>query len=219
MSHLPKIKFYSPFEEKLNITSHATGLGLSMVALVLLNIRADFYGNFWDIFSFNIFGLSLIILYSASTLYHSAKNPEKRAKLKVFDHAAIYILIAGTYTPLTLVVLKGGTLGWTLFCISWGIAITGVILKLFFTGRFSILSTTMYVLMGWIIIIAVKSLINNLPLDGLIWFISGGIFYTVGALLYSIKKIKLNHAIFHILVVIGSFCHFVTICFYSIPAK
>ncbi len=219
MNHLPKIKFYSPLEEKINVILHAIGIILSVLALILLNIRADLYGNFRDIFSFNVFGLSLIILYSASTLYHSAKNPEKRARLKVFDHAAIYILIAGTYTPLTLVVLKGGVLGWTIFCISWGSAITGVVLKLFFTGRFSILSTTMYVLMGWIIIIAIKPLIHNLPLEGLIWFISGGIIYTIGALLYSIKKIKLNHAIFHILVVIGSLCHFITICFYTIPIK
>ena len=209
---------YSPLEEKINIISHAVGLILSIVALVLLVTRAILYGNVWHVVSFSIFGASLIILYAASTFYHSAEKPELRNRLKVFDHASIYALIAGTYTPFTLVTLKG-TIGWVIFGISWGLALTGIILKLFFTGKYNLISTIMYVLMGWVIVFAIKPLINNLPLDGLIWLIAGGISYTIGAILYSIKKIKFNHAIFHMFVLFGSFCHFMSVFFYVLPSE
>jgi hemolysin III len=126
-------------------------------------------------------------LYGASTLYHSAKKPVLRNKLNIIDHVSIYVLIAGTYTPFTLVTLKG-TIGWVIFGISWGLAITGIILKLFFTGKYNLMSTIMYVLMGWVIVFAIKPLINNLPLAGLLWLVAGGISYTIGAILYGIKK-------------------------------
>ena len=218
MTNFDKIKYYSPIEESINIISHATGFIFSIIALILLNLRADLYGGFWNIASFSIFGISLVVLYAASTLYHSAKKPELRIRLKVFDHAAIYVLIAGTYTPLTIITLHG-TIGWVLFTFSWTFAFIGVILKLFFTGRFSLISTLLYVLMGWIMIFAIKPLIHNLPIEGLIWFIAGGMAYTIGAVLYSIKKIPFNHAIFHILVVLASFCHFITVFFYVLPRK
>ena len=194
-------------EEKINIVSHAIGFVLSMVALVLLIVRAMQYGNAWHIVSFSIFGFSLMILYAASTIYHSAQSAALRSRLNIFDHASIYVLIAGTYTPFTLVTLNGST-GWVLFGISWGLALTGLILKLFFTGQYNIISTIMYVFMGWIIVFAIKPLIHQLPLNGLIWLFAGGISYTIGAILYSIDKIKFNHAIFHLLVLFGSFCHF-----------
>jgi len=218
MKAIERIKYYSPLEEKINILSHAIGFILSIVALVLLVIYASLDGDVWHIVSFSIFGSSLIILYAASTFYHRAKNPELRNRLKIFDHAAIYILIAGTYTPFTLVTLKGPT-GWVIFGASWAMAITGIILKLFFTGRFNLISTIMYVLMGWIIVFAIKPLINNLPVDGLRWLVAGGIAYTAGAILYSIKKIKFNHAIFHVLVLTGSFCHFMSVFFYVLPSN
>jgi len=211
-------KYYSPLEEKINIISHAVGFILSIVALVLLVARAILYGNVWHVVSFSIFGASLIILYAASTFYHSAKKPELRNRLKVFDHASIYVLIAGSYTPFTLVILKG-TIGWVIFGISWGLALTGIILKLFFTGKYNLISTIMYVLMGWVIVFAIKPLINNLPLEGLLWLIAGGISYTIGAILYSIKKIKFNHAIFHMFVLFGSFCHFMSVFFYVLPSE
>ena len=210
------ITYYDPKEEKLNVISHGIGLGLSIAALVLLVVYSSLYGSSWHIVSFSIYGASLILLYAASTFYHSTQNPKLRQKLNVFDHAAIYVLIAGTYTPFTLVVLKGGV-GWTIFGVSWGLAIFGVIFKLFYTGKYDKISTLAYVLMGWLIILAIKPLVNNLPIEGLLWLLSGGIFYTVGAVLYSIKSIKYNHAIFHIFVLLGSFSHFVAVFFYVLP--
>jgi hemolysin III len=218
MKDIEGIKYYSPIEEKINIISHAIGFILSIVAFALLVTHANLHGDVWHIVSFSIFGASLIILYAASTFYHSAKKSELRNSLKIIDHASIYVLIAGTYTPFTLVTLNG-TIGWVIFCISWGLALTGIILKLFFTGKYNLMSTIMYVLMGWVIVFAIKPLINNLPLEGLLWLLAGGISYTIGATLYSIKKIKFNHGIFHMFVLIGSFCHFISVFFYVLPSK
>lgn len=210
--------YYDPVEEKWNVRSHALGLILSVVALVLLVVFASKEGSVKHIVSFSIYGASLILLYSASTFYHYTQSPRLRHKLNIFDHAAIYVLIAGTYTPFTLVVLKGWV-GWTIFGVSWGLAIVGIVFKLFFTGRFDKLSTAAYVLMGWLIVFAIKPLVNNLPFEGLMWLLGGGISYTLGAILYSIKKIKYNHAIFHIFVLLGSFCHFMAVFFYVLPLK
>jgi len=211
-----EVRYYDPKEEKLNVITHGIGLILSIVALVLLVVYSSLYGNARQITSFSIFGASLIVLYSASTLYHYSKDPKLRNRLNIFDHASIYVLIAGTYTPFALVTLQG-TVGWIIFGVSWGLALTGIIFKLFFTGRFDKLSTITYVLMGWIIIFAIKPLVNNLPLNGLLWLAAGGILYTVGAVLYSMNKIKYNHAIFHIFVLLGSFCHFMSVFFYILP--
>ena len=155
-------------------------------------------------------------MYLASTLYHASKHPEKRFKLKIFDHAAIYVLIAGSYTPFTLVSLNGET-GWFIFSIVWILAFTGIILKLFFTGRFKVLSTAMYVLMGWLIIFYFKELTANLHSDGVFYLIIGGVFYTIGAVLYSIKKIKFNHAIFHVFVLGRGIYHRTPACLYKTP--
>ena len=218
MKAIERIKYYSPLEEKINIISHAIGFILSIVALVLLVRHASLDGDVWHIVSFSIFGSSLIILYAASTFYHCAKTPALRNRLKIIDHASIYVLIAGTYTPFTLVTLKG-TIGWVIFGTSWGLALTGIILKLFFTGKYDLISTIMYVLMGWIIVFAIKPLIHNLPLEGLLWLFAGGIFYTIGAILYSIGRIKFNHAIFHLFVLTGSICHFMSVFFYVLPGE
>jgi hemolysin III len=204
---------YSPPEEMTNIISHAIGLVLSIVALLLMLIRASESGNTLHIVGAAIFGFSLIALYAASTLYHSAKDPKARSRLRINDHATIYILIAGTYTPFTLITLNGWV-GWTVFGVSWAMATAGVILKLFYTGKYNVLSTLMYVLMGWIIIFAIKPLINSLSSEGLFWLIAGGVAYTTGAVIYSFEKIKFNHAIFHLFVLLGSFCHFVSVYFY-----
>jgi hemolysin III len=209
---------YSPREEKLNIISHGIGFVLSIVALILLVIQATVFGNIWHIVSVSIFGVSLIVLYAASTLYHSAKRKTLRNRLKIFDHSAIYVLIAGTYTPFTLVTLSG-TIGWVIFGVSWALALIGITLKIFFTGRYNLLSTIMYVLMGWIIVFAINPLIDNLPLAGVYWLIAGGVAYTIGAVLFSIERIKFNHAIFHVFVLIGSFCHFYSVLFYVLPSK
>ncbi|MDT8281787.1 MAG: hemolysin III family protein [Gammaproteobacteria bacterium] len=207
---------YSALEERLNIYSHATGILLSVIGLVLLVLRASQYGNVWHVVSFSIFGASLILLFSASTVYHSATGSVMRARLRVIDHAAIYVLIAGTYTPFTLVTLTGST-GWIFFGISWGMALTGIVLKVFFTGRYELVSTSMYVFMGWIIVFAIQPLVNNLPIEGLFWLIAGGVAYTVGAILYAIKKIKFNHAIFHVFVLLGAFFQFIAVYCYVLP--
>lgn len=207
------LTYYSKTEESLNVISHGIGFLLSIVALVLLIIRANENGTTIQLISFIVFGISLIILYAASTFYHYFQDPKIRKKLNVLDHAAIYVLIAGTYTPFCLVTLKG-TIGWTIFGITWGIALVGIILKLFFTGRFDKISTAAYIGMGWIIIFVIKPLIENLPIEGLYWLMAGGIFYTVGAIIYSIEKIKYNHAIFHVFVLLGSFTHFMAVYYY-----
>jgi len=213
-----KITYYESKEEKLNVITHFIGLLLSIAALVLLVVYSSLYGTVKHIVSFAVFGASLIVLYAASTAYHYSKKPKLRNRLNIFDHASIYVLIAGTYTPFTLVVLKGWV-GWTIFGISWGLAITGIILKLFYTGRYDKISTIAYVLMGWVIIFALKPLINNFSLEGLLWLLAGGIFYTVGAILYRFKNIEYNHAIFHIFVLLGSFSHFIAVFFYVLPKK
>ena len=191
---------------------------LSIVALVVLVIHANAFGNIWNIVSVSIYGVSLIVLYAASTLYHSSKQQKLRNRLKIFDHAAIYVLIAGTYTPFTLITLYGTT-GWVIFGVSWGMALIGIILKLFFTGKYDKISTIMYVFMGWIIVFAIGPLMDSLALEGLYWLIAGGVSYTVGAVFYSIKKIKFNHAIFHVFVLMGSFCHFMSVYYHVLPSK
>lgn len=211
-----EIVHYSPLEEKLNIWSHGLGVVLGIVALVFLVIHAAMNGSAVHVVSFTIYGASIIVLYLASTLYHSAKKPVLRNRLRIFDHAAIYLLIAGTYTPFALVTLEGAV-GWTIFGLVWGFAIVGITLKLFFTGQFDKLSTAMYVLMGWLIIFAIKPLIENLSSEGLFWLMAGGIAYTVGAILYSIRKLPFNHAIFHVFVLLGSLFHFIAVYTYVLP--
>ncbi len=204
---------YDPKEEKLNVYTHAFGLVLSILAFILLVGKSFALNSIWHQISFPVFGFSLITLYAASTFYHNAKDEKVRRRLNIFDHASIYILIAGTYTPFTLVTLHGKT-GWIIFGITWGIALIGVIFKIFFTGRFDVVSTIAYVLMGWIIVFVFKPLYEALPFLGIFWLFLGGIFYTLGAILYSIKRIKYNHAIFHVFVLLGSFCHFISVYFY-----
>jgi hemolysin III len=209
-------KHYPPLEEKINVLSHAFGLLLSIVGLVLLIDRAVKFDGALPLVSFVIYGISLVVLYGASTCYHNTSAPDLRAKLRIVDHAAICVLIAGTYTPLTLVTLNG-PIGWMIFTASWGLALAGIMLSLFFTGRYKILSTLIYVFMGWMIVFAIKPLMNSLDEIGLRWIIAGGLAYTLGAIIYAVKAIKFNHAIFHIFVLLGSFCHFMTIYFYVRP--
>ena len=205
--------YYSKKEERLNIITHAFGFLLSLFVLPFLIIKSLNYHGFWKPASLIIYGLSLIMLYAASTLYHLATETSKRRILNIFDHSAIYILIAGTYTPFTIITL-GGFLGWIIFATTWVLAFTGIVLKLFYTGRFDRLSTTMYLLMGWQIIFVVDTLMQNINPKGLQLLIAGGVFYTLGAVFYSIKKINYNHAIFHVFVVIGSSCHFFMVFYY-----
>ena len=215
MINSAEISRYSPAEESLNVTSHAIGLVLSIGAVVALIRRTIPVDDARIAISFGIFGLSLIILYATSTAYHSSKNQALRGRLRILDHVSIYILVAGTYTPFTLITLHGPT-GWIIFGASWSMALSGIILKFFFTGKYKLLSTLMYVFMGWVIVFAIGPLIDKLPQAGLTWLVAGGLAYTLGAALYSIKKIRFNHAIFHVFVLLGSSCHFMAVYFYVV---
>ena len=202
--------FYSNSEEKLNIWSHALGLLLSVIAFPFLILKSLDYNGFWKPASFIIYGISLIILYAASTFYHAAKDSKKRRRLNIVDHAAIYVLIAGSYTPFIMVALDA-SLGNYMFAFVWLFALVGIILKLFFTGRFNKISTAMYLLMGWQVVFFINPLMENLSAFSLNLLFLGGIFYSVGAILYMIRKLPYNHAIFHLFVLLGSFSHFVAI--------
>jgi len=217
MGNIKKPKYYPPKEEKLNILSHGIGFILSIVALILLILKAQMLGNNKYLISFIIFGASMVLLYAASTFYHSAKTHRLRIKMNILDHAAIYILIAGTYTPLALITLDGQT-GWIILWVVWLMALGGVILKLFYAGSYQLLSTIMYVAMGWLIIFALNPLIENFSTIGLWWLFAGGISYTIGAIFFMQNKLPFNHAIFHIFVLLGTFAHFVSIYFYILPS-
>jgi hemolysin III len=206
-------KAYSDKEEALNTITHGIGLILSIPAVILLIFYSSINGTIWHIVSSCIYGSTLIILYLASTTYHGTKEPGLKKRLNVFDHSAIYLLIAGTYTPFLLITLRGAW-GWSLFGVVWGIAVIGVFMKIFFAARYKFISALAYVLMGWIIIVAIKPLINNLASEGLFWLVAGGLSYTIGAVLYVIKKIPYNHAIFHVFVLAGSIAHWIAVFFY-----
>ncbi|MFY9242500.1 MAG: hemolysin III family protein [Polaribacter sp.] len=201
---------YSVKEEKLNIISHGLGLLLSIIAFPFLVVKSIEFNGFWKPISLVIYGLSMVILYAASTFYHAAKNPKKRRKLNIFDHAAIYVLIAGSYSPFCLIGLDS-KLGWYMFLFVWLFALTGIILKLFFTGKFDKISTALYLLMGWQVMFFIKPLMESISAENFEYLVAGGVFYSVGAILYSIKKIPFNHAIFHLFVLLGSLCHFLAI--------
>jgi hemolysin III len=205
-------------EERLNALTHGVGASLALIGLSVLVVSAYLYGGIWHIVSFSIYGTSLFLLYLASTLYHSFTNEKLKYLFKIFDHAAIYLLIAGTYTPFTLVLLHG-TLGWSVFGVVWGLALIGIIFQVFFVKRFKILSTLCYLFMGWFIVICIKPLAATLPTMGLWWLIAGGLFYTVGAVFYLWKRLPYNHAIWHLFVIAGSACHFITVAYYILPFK
>jgi hemolysin III len=203
-------------EEVMNAVTHGIGTLLAVAGLVLLIVLAYLHGDFWHIVSFSIYGTTLVLLYLASTLYHSFTNERVKRIFKILDHSAIYLLIAGTYTPFTLVPLHG-VLGWTIFGLVWGFAIVGIFLKVFFTGRFKLLSTLCYLGMGWFIVFAIKPLIDTLPALGMTWLLVGGLFYTLGSIFYLWKKIPYNHAIWHLFVLAGSISHFIAVFFYILP--
>ena len=183
---------------------------LSVVAFPFLVLKSLNFNGFWKPASFIIYGLSLIVLYAASTFYHAAIIPKRRRKLNVFDHSAIYVLIAGSYTPFCLVGLNSD-FGYYMFLFVWLFALVGIVLKLFFTGKYDKLSTAMYLLMGWQVVFFVKPLMENLSSFSLRLLVLGGVFYSVGAAFYMLRKLRYNHAIFHVFVLLGSFSHFLGI--------
>ncbi len=205
---------YGKKEEIINVVTHGLGALLSIPALVLLILKGIHMGGGIALLSFLIYGISLVILYFSSTLYHAIQNPRWRNPLNVWDHLSIYLLIAGTYTPFALLVIPGA-LGYTILAIVYLFGIIGIIIKIFYFGKYEILSAIAYVVMGWIVVIAIKQLYLNLGLTATLWLFGGGIAYTIGAVLFLFdKKIPYNHAIFHILVLIGSACHFIAVYYY-----
>lgn len=204
---------YSSGEEIANSITHGVGVALSITGLVALVTMAAARGDAWQVVSFSIYGASLILLYLASTLYHGLPGERIKKTFKFFDHASIYILIAGTYTPFTLVAIRGGW-GWSLFGVIWGLAVGGIIFKIRNTGRWGKVSAAVYVLMGWLCIIALHRMIAAISTEGLVWLFTGGVLYTGGLAFYGWKKLPYNHAVWHLFVLGGSICHFFAIYFH-----
>jgi hemolysin III len=199
--------FYTLSEEIANSVTHGIGAALAVAGLTVLVVLSVIYGDIWRVVSFTIYGSSLIILYSASTLYHSVKHPKSKQLLRILDHTSIYVLIAGTYTPFLLIGVRG-TMGWTLLAIVWTMAVAGIIWKIFFLGRLEVLATIMYIFMGWMGVIAFRQLLVNIPPVGVTMLFAGGIVYTLGVIFYAWEKLPYNHAIWHLFVLGGSICHF-----------
>jgi len=199
--------------ERFNSISHLVGAALALIGMVLLVGFASAQGDPWKIVSFSIYGVSLFLLYSLSTLYHSLRGRAKEVFQKL-DHVAIYLLIAGTYTPFTLVTLRGAW-GWTLFAIIWGLAIVGIIVDALHKGGSRAIQMVIYLLMGWLILIAMKPLVQALPTDALVLLVLGGVFYTSGIIFYVIdKRMKHAHGIWHLFVLAGSISHYLAVLFY-----
>ncbi|MDM5337647.1 hemolysin III family protein [Fictibacillus enclensis] len=199
---------YTKREEIINAITHGIGAVFSIIALILLIVFASAQGTPLAITCFAIFGVTMLLLYTASTLVHSFPEGKVKDIFEIMDHSAIYLFIAGSYTPILLLVVKG-VLGWSLFGTVWGIALAGVAFKIFFTKRFVILSTIGYVLMGWLIVFAFNRVILNLSQEALAWLFAGGILYTVGAFFYVWRKFPYNHAVWHLFVLAGSASHFI----------
>lgn len=211
---LKDIPQYSAREERLNVLSHGFGAIGAVFGTIALVRHPDITGT-KEILSVLAFGLSMVLLYTASTLYHNTKDLLLRKKLNIVDHAAIYVLIAGSYTPFCTLVLPH-PIGNVILTVTWSLALIGIYLKLFYTGKYDVLSTIAYVVMGWLIVFVYTPLSENLASEGLQWLFAGGIFYTLGAVLYSISKIPMNHALFHFFVLAGSYCHFYCVYYYVV---
>lgn len=203
----PLTGFYTLGEEIFHSVTHGIGAILSIAGLSVLVALAVARGNVYQILSFSVYGATLVLLYTASTLYHGARKPKVKRVFQIMDHAAIYLLIAGTYTPFLLVALRG-VWGWTLLAVIWGLALTGVGLKVAFIRRFQKLAVLTYLLMGWLCVVAVKELLVHVPPTGLFWLAAGGGFYTVGVIFYALKRIRYAHAVWHLFVLGGSICHY-----------
>ncbi len=196
----------SPREEIANAASHGFGAALAVAGLVILIVFASLQGDPWKVVSFSVYGTSLILLYLASTLYHSFRSAKLKKFFRQMDHAMIYILIAGTYTPLLLILLRD-TWGWTLFGIIWGLAAGGVVFKMLFIGRFKVVSILVYLAMGWMIVIAWKPMLSLMPAGLLTWIAIGGACYTLGVIFYAWRTFPYHHTVWHLFVLGGSISH------------
>lgn len=203
----------TPAEHLANALTHGAGFGLSIACLVLLVVFAALRRGAWEVVSCAIYGATLVVLYLASTLYHSIQRPRVRRVLNIIDHAAIYLLIAGTYTPYLLVPLRGA-LGWSLFGVIWGLAVVGIVFQALFISRYKVFSTLTYLAMGWMVVATIVPLLKALPVMAVTWLAIGGACYTLGTVFYVWQRLKFAHAIWHLFVLAGSLCHFFGILFF-----
>jgi hemolysin III len=203
----------TPAEEIASSITHAVGGLLAVAAMTLLVVTAARGGDARRVTAVSVYGATLVFMYVASTAYHLVRPPRAKRVMRILDHASIYLLIAGTYTPVTLVTMRGGW-GWSLFGIIWALAVTGVTLKLFYVDRHELLSTVLYVAMGWIVLIALRPLVATLPAGGLAWLAAGGLAYTAGVAFFVWDHLPYNHAIWHLFVLAGSICHFFCVLLY-----
>jgi len=208
MPRMPEPRLHR--EEIANALTHGLGVVLAIGAGAVLITQAALQTGARELVAVSVFVGALILLYSASTLYHLASSPTLKSRLKILDHCAIFLLIAGTYTPFTIAAMRGGW-GWSLFGVIWGLALVGIVLKLFFTGRFRYLSTATYIGMGWLVVVAFVPLTQALEPAALGWLIAGGVSYTAGTVFYHNHRLPYAHAIWHLFVLGGSVCHFVAV--------
>ncbi|MDO4282298.1 MAG: hemolysin III family protein [Clostridia bacterium] len=213
--------YYTKGEEIANSVTHGIGAVFSIAALTLMVVFAAIYGNAWQVVSVSVYGSTLIILYVMSTLYHAITNEKAKRVLQIFDHSSVYLLIAGTYTPYSLVILRQDSYkGWVVFGVIWAMAVLGITLYAIFPRRFKIFNIASYVVMGWIIVIAFPDLLrvmqNLNAMKGIYWLFAGGLCYTIGVIFYALKKKKYFHSIWHVFVLLGTICHFISVFFYVI---
>lgn len=208
---------FSKREEVANSITHGIGVILSIAALVLLIVFASLKGNAWHVVSFTLFGSTMLLLYTSSTMLHSLPQGKAKNVFEILDHSSIYFFIAGTYTPFLFLAVKG-SLGWSLFGVVWGLAIAGTVFKCFFVKKYLFVSTIGYVALGWMITFAWGPITNSLPYDAILLLVLGGIFYTVGAIFYLWRMFPYHHALWHLFVVAGSVMHFFCIFMYLLPS-
>lgn len=200
-------------EDIANAVTHGAGLLLAIAAVPVLLVLAALRGTPLHVASFAVYGTSLVLVYATSTLYHAARKPHLKRLFRILDHAAIYLLIAGTYTPVTLISMNGPW-GWTLLSLVWVLAVGGCIFKMFFVGQFQTFSTVLYLVMGWLIVIALGPLVESVPREALLWFVAGGLSYTVGVVFFVWERLPYNHAVWHLFVIGGSVCHYMAMLLY-----
>lgn len=208
---------YTLGEEIANAVTHGIGVLLGIAGLAVLSVAAALRGaGAWQVVPCVIYGVALVLMFTVSTLYHSFTNPRVKRVFRVLDHQMIFLMIAGSYTPFVLITLRG-PLGWTLFGIVWGIAAAGIVFQAFFTGRFKKWTTALYLLMGWVIVLALKPLVEHMSPAGVRWLLAGGLAYTLGAGVYLFKRLAYHHAVWHLLVLAGSLCHYFAILWHVLP--
>ena len=216
MTKRHKIIEYTPGEEIFSAITHGLGALFGIYALVYMVVVSAIHGSVWAVISGAIYGGTLIILFCMSTLYHAISNKKAKLVFRVLDHSTIFLLIAGTYTPIALITLKGA-LGWVIFGVEWGVAILGIVLNSISIERFKVFSMIGYVVCGWMVVIAFVPLINSLAFPGFMYVLGGGLFYTIGLIFYKLKNVRYMHSVWHMFVLIGALLQYVCVAYYVLP--